>query len=145
MSTNEETPKHNVKASDLLPEDMARSMADQKKMMSELLRKEERSFRQRKVATLVYWILALGLFAVPVLAALWWGDEMSIREIGKHQTFLVISWLAAFVLFIAAFVSTISLLVQMIRRRPVRDAQILAALYQIDATLQKLARDGDNK
>jgi uncharacterized membrane protein (DUF485 family) len=136
MSKSRSNRDRNMKASGLLPGDVRRNLSEQKQAMLELIRKEERAFRRRKVAAAVYWILAAMLFWLPVLMARGWSSTR------VFQAMVPIGWIASFVLFAAAVVSTISL---MVRRARIRDAQILAALHDIDETLQQLVRNHDDK
>lgn len=134
MSNDKDIRERDMKASALLPGDVKQDLSDQKQAMLELMRKEDRTFRQRKIATGVYWILAVTSYALLLL--------FKFKGTPAFHTLAMISFVSAFVLFVAAVVSTVSLLIS---RRPVRDAQILAALHDIDETLQRLVRNHDKQ
>jgi Fe2+ transport system protein B len=133
MHKDEVSSQRDARASSLLPENVKQHISDRKQEMLELMRKEDRAFRQRKIATIAYWIMAAILFWLPVLVSMRWPSSVD-----SSSNFQVIAWVASFVLFGAGVVSTIVLLM---RRRPVKDAQILAALYDIEASLQQLVND----
>jgi len=139
MSDDKDSRERDRRASELLPGDVKQSLSDQKQAMLELMRKEDRAFRQRKIAAVMYWILAAILFWLPMGVAMRWP---SAAANSTFQTLFPIAWVASFVLLAAGVVSTIALLMG---RRPIRDAQILAALHDIDATLQRLVRDQDKQ
>ena len=138
MSNDKDNRERDRKASGLLPEDVKQNLSDQKQEMLDLLRKEDRAFKRRKSATAMYWILTvISAVLLPLSKFLW-----SLKKIPVFQVLAMINFVSIYVLFVAAVVSTVSLL---IRRRPVRDAQILAALHGIDETLQRLVRNHDKQ
>lgn len=135
MHKDEVGSERDARASGLSPEDVKQHISDRKQEMLELMRKEDRVFKQRKIAAIAYLVLAAILFWLPALVSMCWP---SANSSDVFHSLAAITWVASFVLLAAGVISTIVLLM---RGRPIRDAQILAALYDIDASLQQLVNE----
>lgn len=132
---DEHDSKRVAGASRPLPDDVKQRVHDRKQELLELMRNEDQAFRKRKTVAIAYWIGAVILFWLPALTL---RSSIVLDGYDVFNLVYVVAWVASFVLLAAGVISIIALL---IRRRPIKDAQILSALYDIEALLQQLVHD----